>query len=255
MIGYGGSRDMPKGGNGVFARCSQFPRGHVSDPHRHDEAQFVCGAGGTMIMLTDDGALAVPPNSAAWIPAGMVHNARMIGSVSTMTLWIEESPRRPLPEKCQVVSVSPLMRQLFLEAMKFSPHTRADSRADLIVGHLLTELEMLPALPAQLPLPKEPQLAACCQSFLRKPSAHQTIDQWSAMLRVSRRTFTRLFRQETGLSFAAWRQQACLFAALPRLAAGDSITTIAVDLGYDSPAAFTTMFKRQQGVPPSRCFR
>ncbi len=67
---------------------------------------------------------------------------------------------------------------------------------------------------------------------------------------MSRRAFTRLFRKETGLSFSAWRQQACLFAAMPRLAAGEAITTIALDLGYESPAAFTTMFKRLQGVPP-----
>ncbi|WP_139150082.1 helix-turn-helix domain-containing protein, partial [Sphingobium yanoikuyae] len=49
-----------------------------------------------------------------------------------------------------------------------------------------------------------------------------------------------------------WRQQACLSAALPRLAAGEPITTIALDLGYDGPANFSTMFKRALGVSPSR---
>ena len=39
---------------------------------------------------------------------------------------------------------------------------------------------------------------------------------------------------------------------LPRLAAGERVTTIALDLGYESPAAFTTMFKRLLGVAPSR---
>jgi AraC-like DNA-binding protein len=124
----------------------------------------------------------------------------------------------------------------------------------MIVGRLLSEFAALPALPARLPLPKDPRLAAHCQSFLCGPSARQTIDEWSASLCMSRRTFTRRFRRETGLSFTEWRQQACLFAVLPRLAAGESITDIAIDLGYESPAAFTTMFKRHQGVPPSRCF-
>jgi AraC-like DNA-binding protein len=54
------------------------------------------------------------------------------------------------------------------------------------------------------------------------------------------------------MSFQAWRQQACLLIALPRLAAGEPVTTIALDLGYDSPAAFATMFKRLTGIPPSR---
>ncbi len=54
------------------------------------------------------------------------------------------------------------------------------------------------------------------------------------------------------MSFAQWRQQACLLSALPRLAAGEPVTAVALDLGYDSPAAFATMFRRLAGVPPSR---
>ena len=65
-------------------------------------------------------------------------------------------------------------------------------------------------------------------------------------------SFTRLFRRETGMSFADWRQQACLSVALPRLAEGVAVTAVALDLGYDSPASFSTMFKRVLGVSPSR---
>ena len=67
---------------------------------------------------------------------------------------------------------------------------------------------------------------------------------------MSRRAFTRLFRPETGTSFVAWRQQACLLAALPRLIAGEPVTLVALDLGYDNPAAFTAMFKRSLGLSP-----
>ena len=70
-------------------------------------------------------------------------------------------------------------------------------------------------------------------------------------LGIGRRSFTRAFRRETGMSFAEWRQQACLLIALPRLAAGEAVTSIALDLGYDSSAAFATMFKRRLGIPPS----
>ena len=79
--------------------------------------------------------------------------------------------------------------------------------------------------------------------------------RWADALAMNRRTFTRLFRAETGMSFGEWRQQACLFAALPRLAAGESVTALALDLGYESPAAFTSMFKRVLGAPPSRYMR
>jgi AraC-like DNA-binding protein len=67
---------------------------------------------------------------------------------------------------------------------------------------------------------------------------------------LSRRTFTRLFKQETGLTFSAWQRRACLLWALPQLLAGTRVTTIAFDLGYSSPAAFAAMFKQLMGDTP-----
>ena len=72
---------------------------------------------------------------------------------------------------------------------------------------------------------------------------------------MSRRAFTRLFRRETGLSLSLWRQQACLFTALPRLAGGEAVTSVALDLGYESVAAFTTMFTRMLGTSPKAYLR
>jgi AraC-like DNA-binding protein len=37
---------------------------------------------------------------------------------------------------------------------------------------------------------------------------------------------------------------------MPRLLAGARVTTIAFDLGYSSPAAFTAMFKQLMGDTP-----
>lgn len=241
-------------GNGpVFAHCSDFAPGHATGPHRHTQSQFIYSSSGVWMLSAEQGAWIVPADRAVWIPAGALHEAQMITPVSTMTVWIEPDPTIRMPEACQVVFVSPLMRQLLIEVVKPDAQQNGDKRARLITSLLLNELEILPALPYRLPFPKNPRLVRRCQAFLRKPSPHETIDKWSMELCMSRRTFTRLFRNETGLSFSAWRQQACLLAALPRLADGESITAVAIDLGYNSPAAFTTMFKRLQGVPPSRC--
>jgi AraC-like DNA-binding protein len=45
-----------------------------------------------------------------------------------------------------------------------------------------------------------------------------------------------------------------LLAATAMLAAGQPITRIALDLGYESPSAFTAMFRRALGAPPSHYF-
>ena len=64
-----------------------------------------------------------------------------------------------------------------------------------------------------------------------------------------------LFLKETGLTFGAWRQRLRLISAVARLAEGQAVTTVAFDLGYDSPSAFIAMFRRQLGAPPGRYLR
>ncbi|MEN3165687.1 helix-turn-helix domain-containing protein [Tistrella mobilis] len=46
-----------------------------------------------------------------------------------------------------------------------------------------------------------------------------------------------------------------LLEALPRLASGETVTNVALDLGYDSPSAFTAMFRRILGASPREYLR
>jgi AraC-like DNA-binding protein len=115
---------------------------------------------------------------------------------------------------------------------------------------LLHEIPTMPERPLGLPFPADARIATLCRRFVAEPSPHATIDDWAETVGMSRRTFTRVFHRQTGLSLSTWRQQALLFAALPRLADGEPITRVALDLGYDSVPAFTTMFKRMLGTSP-----
>ena len=45
------------------------------------------------------------------------------------------------------------------------------------------------------------------------------------------RALTRLFREQTGMSFVKWRQQLHIGLALQRLASGERVTNVAIDLG------------------------
>ena len=60
------------------------------------------------------------------------------------------------------------------------------------------------------------------------------------------------FRRETGVSFATWRQNVRLMEALSRLAVGQPVTTVAYEVGYNSPSAFTAMFRRAFGRAPTQ---
>ncbi|MDR3512752.1 MAG: helix-turn-helix transcriptional regulator [Caulobacteraceae bacterium] len=238
----------------VVAIGNDFERGHVVAPHRHRRCQLLYSPAGALTVATEHGAWVVPPDHCLWLPAGVEHEVTALGPWRTRSLFLEPAATPGMPPRCQVLGVSALMRSLLAEAVDLPVEYALDSRAGLIMALLLQELARLPEQPLSLPLPTQPGLAQRCRWFLARPTAHETIDAWCAALAMSRRAFTRQFRRETGMSFSAWRQQACLLAALPRLAAGESVTAVAVDLGYDSPAAFTTMFKRALGAPPSRYF-
>jgi AraC-like DNA-binding protein len=84
------------------------------------------------------------------------------------------------------------------------------------------------------------------------PTRDDSLDQWAELACMSRRTFTRAFREQIGMSLAEWRQHVRLLEALARLACGQAVTSIAFDVGYESPSAFTAAFQRAFGVPPSR---
>nr|WP_268828294.1 helix-turn-helix domain-containing protein [Lysobacter gummosus] len=49
-----------------------------------------------------------------------------------------------------------------------------------------------------------------------------------------------------------WRQRTRLMRALERLAAGEAVTAVTLDLGYDSVSAFIAMFRRHLGATPTQ---
>ena len=69
---------------------------------------------------------------------------------------------------------------------------------------------------------------------------------------MGRRTFTRTFRRETGMTFAGWRHNVRLMEAMSRPALGQPVTRVALDVGYKSPERIrTAMFRRAFGVSPT----
>jgi AraC-like DNA-binding protein len=236
----------------IVATANEYPTNHRVPRHRHRRSQLLYASTGIMVVGTEAGRWIVPPERAVWIPAGMQHDVTALAHVSTRSVYVEAGVDDALPTDCRVIGISPLVRQLLLETADLPLPFVRGSRADLIFSLLVREIVLAPILPLEIPFPADARLAARCKAYLENPSPHETIDDWCRDLATSRRTFTRHFRAQTGMSFAIWRRQASIFAALPRLAAGDAVTAIAFDLGYDSASAFTTMFKRVIGVPPSR---
>ena len=234
-----------------YAAGTRFPR------HRHARGQFACAASGAISVDTPQGNWLVPPQRACWLPAGVEHGMHMHGAVTMLNVFIDGPAMQAagLAPQCRVVDASPLLRQLLDAAIKVAPLYADETRAGRVMALLLDEIAAMPPLPLNAPLPQDPRLARLCSSLLAEPHLQGDLDTVAAQSGMSRRSFTRLFRAQTGLGFAQWRQQACLLAAITRLADGQAVTRVALDLGYASPSAFTAAFRRALGLPPGAYIR
>ena len=120
---------------------------------------------------------------------------------------------------------------------------------------ILDEIRALPITPLHLPAARDPRLVRVTESLLANPGDRRTIDAWAVLAGASGRTLNRLFLRDTGMNFRDWRQQLRLLKAVTWLAEKRPVTTIALDLGYESPSAFIATFKRLLGTTPAHYFR
>jgi AraC-like DNA-binding protein/mannose-6-phosphate isomerase-like protein (cupin superfamily) len=238
----------------VIALSDEYPAAFVDPRHRHRRAQLLFACAGVMSVVTDAGSFIVPPQRAVWIPAGVDHEVSCRGPVSLRTLYIDPQTAGQAPDHCHVLEVSEFLRALILEAMTMPRLYDQDGRDGRIMALLLDEIRTQKVAPLHAPMPANARLARVCRALLAEPAHPGDLDFWAGTAAMGRRTFTRMFRDETGMSFAAWRQHVRLLEALSRLSIGHSITSVALDVGYDSPSAFTAMFRRTFGAPPSRYF-
>ena len=172
------------------------------------------------------------------------------GPVSLRTLYIDPA-RYPLAPECRVIEVSDFLRAMILKVVSFGYDYDMAGQAGRIVEVLLDEIAAMPIAPYVATMPVDPRLLRVCKAILANPADNRDVDEWANSACMGRRTFTRAFKRETGMGLAVWRQQVRLMEALSLMAAGRPVTTIAFDVGYDSPSAFTAMFRRAYGVPPS----
>jgi len=239
----------------VVAMAADYPPGHSVPPHRHERAQLVYASAGVMQVSAEAGTWIVPPERAVWVPAGMTHEIRMHGRIEMRTIYVAAEAAKRLMPDCCVISVPPLLRELILRAMTLPPDYDEAGAEGRIMTLILDEIRALPTAPLHLPQARDARLARVTEALSDNPGDERTLAALARQAGASPRTLARLFIKETGLTFGAWRQRARLLQALTWLAKGRAVTTVALDLGYDSPSAFIAAFKRSFGVTPAKYFK
>ena len=236
----------------VRSMAVTFPRGGSHNDLVSEWDRLVYASRGAMRVKTAQEEWMVPPHRALWVPAGVRHRVEMKGPVSVRSLYFRPGLSRRMPRECRVMNVSALLRELILHVAKRAiadPYLRTDAHA---VAVLLEQLREIEVVPLQLPLPRDARALRATRLLSTSDGTRGSLERVGRAAGASPRTLQRLFLSETGLTFEKWRQRARLIRAVQLLSEGRKVTSVAFEVGYDSPSAFIAMFRRELGSTPRR---
>jgi AraC-like DNA-binding protein len=115
------------------------------------------------------------------------------------------------------------------------------------MSHLITPC---PAHDIAIAMPTDQRLRLIADRLLTDPSDQRELADWAEFAHASVRTLTRLFRAETGLSFAQWRTTVRIRAAIQKLSTGTPVGLTAQQVGYRKTSAFVAVFRQATGQTP-----
>jgi AraC-like DNA-binding protein len=220
--------------------------------HQHRKAQLIYSLRGILNCEMENGIWIVPPQCAIWIPGNLPHAARGAGETECYCLFVEPDAAPDLPKTCCTISVSPLLRELLMKVAGFPELYELGGREDRLIAALLDELVAAPVEDLHLPMPRDPRLRRLVEMLLADPADRTSKADWATRIGMSERSMSRLLLHEIGMSFGRWRRQLHVILALQHLTRGESVQTVALELGYENASGFVTMFRKAVGKPPAR---
>ena len=117
-----------------------YAHGDQEDWHQHDCAQLLHILSGVVRVATPAGYWVVPPGRGVWLPAGTPHALSMTGNVAARTLFIDPLARADLPAGCQIVQITPLLRELIVSSLALAERYDPASRDERIYELILDEI-------------------------------------------------------------------------------------------------------------------
>ncbi|MGE8210193.1 MAG: AraC family transcriptional regulator [Stenotrophomonas rhizophila] len=249
--------DAPAGPLLFAART--IPRGGKAGPrrtprHQHARGQLLGADSG--LMQIDVGAThwLLPAGHLAWIPPDLPHALLAPQGFEGWSLYFNAAASALLPDQPRILAPGPLLQAAIQRAQQWPPGP-LDAAQRRLAGVIVDEIATHPTLPLALAHPQDRRLRRVASAFAAHPEDNRSVEHWAAFAGLSSRTLTRQWQRETGMGLSRWRQRLRVLHALPRLAAGDTVTRTALALGYETTSAFIAVFKRELGDTPARYAR
>lgn len=239
-----------------YLRCLGLtvPPGHRVEPHTHDWPQLVYAVHGVISVAVGAGGWVVPPMRALWVAAGVEHSLSMQGRVEMRTLYFRPDVAPKMSEACCVIEVPPLLRELIVHVVESGGLDGSSMSSRALFRVLVDQLRVVPERPLSLPMPKDPRARRVAGVVLSNPGSSVSLKVLVRRMGASARTTERTFLSQTGMTFGRWRQHARLHEAIRLLGEGHPVTAVALQVGYNSPSAFISVFRKCFGRTPTQYY-
>ena len=222
---------------------------HKISPHCHQRGQLIYASSGSLQIKSLGPIFMVPSQFAAWIPPGIVHSVTAHMPIDYCSLFVDATASHILPHFAQLLHLTTLFKELTYAAANNNIGD-ACTNAHLSTV-ILDQIKTLEPARVALPIPGRIRMHKLITHFLTNPSDNIDLSFWSNQLSMSKRSITRQFKNETGLTFGQWLQHLKVLKAIELLESGTSIKTTSFEVGYRQSSPFIAMFKRVTGQTPT----
>ncbi len=246
--------ELRRGGRALGGSYLYEGDGLITGWHSHEVHQIEYALHGVVEVETDSAHYLLPPQQAAWIPAGLEHQAVMNPDVKTVAVMFDPALVAAPGDRARILAVSPLIREMMIYALRWQiDRADGDAQSDNFF-HTLANLvsEALDhEAPLSLPTSDHP-IVATAMAFTKAHLDSASADEVSRAVSVSERTLRRLFQDTLGLPWRTYLLHARMLRAMALLAApGQSVQDTASAVGFDSLSSFTRAFAQFCGETPS----
>ena len=224
----------------------------TSEWHTHDRPQLLFCVSGALRLRTSSTVALLPPDRAAWIPAGCRHQAHSSAPVSLRTVWFAAEP--PQPDPIQVFPAPPLLRELAREIARWGPEHPNTALEHHTTAALRQHLDTWRTVDAGLSLPAatDPDVQRALESWLQHLHAPIGVEDAARQAGMSVRTLQRRCKTGLPITLRQWLRRARMLRARELLTNPSTpIVEVAIRCGYASQAAFTRAFTTEVGQTPS----
>ena len=246
--------ELRRGGRATAGSYLYEGDGLITGWHSHEVHQIEYALHGVVEVETDSAHYLLPPQQAAWIPAGLEHQAVMNPDVKTVAVMFDPALIPDAGGRARIIAVSPLVREMMIYALRW-PMNRAhgDDTSDgffRTLADLVTEALDHEA-PLSLPTSDDPVVAAA-MAYTKAHLDDVTCGDVSRAVAVSERTLRRMFAHQLGLSWRTYLMHARMLRAMALLASpAQSVLETSTAVGFDSLSSFSRAFSQFCGETPS----